>query len=133
MQKRVFLFDFFKKFIKWLDIKIHKVFHNEIPYTDARLFEKMHDDFRNEILKHQGCSEVRCKGTILAIELKTKDERHYLNSSSENIADYFLTRGILLRPLGNVFYLIPPYCISEQELTYIYSTIIEFLNAYSEK
>jgi adenosylmethionine-8-amino-7-oxononanoate aminotransferase len=109
------------------------VMEEKQTWASISRIEKMHDDFRNEILKHQGCSEVRCKGTILAIELKTKDERHYLNSSSENIADYFLTRGILLRPLGNVFYLIPPYCISEQELTYIYSTIIDFLNAYSEK
>ena len=90
----------------------------------------MHLDFKNKILGHPACHEIRCKGTILAIELKSKEERNYLNQASENISGYFLDKGILLRPLGNVFYIIPPYCTTNEELEYIYSVIIMFLNSH---
>jgi adenosylmethionine-8-amino-7-oxononanoate aminotransferase len=41
---------------------------------------------------------------------------------------YFIKKGLLLRPLGNVLYVLPPYCIREEELQKIYSAIREFLN-----
>jgi adenosylmethionine-8-amino-7-oxononanoate aminotransferase len=106
---------------------------DEQTWNKIVMIEKMHQAFYKEIKNHTVCAEVRLKGTILAIELKTSENRHYLNASSENIAGYFLERGILLRPLGNVFYLIPPYSISAQELNYIYKTINDFLHAYSQK
>jgi adenosylmethionine-8-amino-7-oxononanoate aminotransferase len=90
----------------------------------------LHIDFKNKIINHPVCAEVRCKGTILAIELKSIEQRHYLNNLSENISSYFLEKGILLRPLGNVFYLIPPYCITKTELEYIYKEILVFLNNF---
>jgi len=40
--------------------------------------------------------------------------------------DFFMERGIILRPLGNIIYIIPPYCITEVELNSIYQAIREF-------
>jgi adenosylmethionine-8-amino-7-oxononanoate aminotransferase len=34
-------------------------------------------------------------------------------------------RGVLLRPLGNVLYAVPPYCVDEAEITKIYETVEE--------
>jgi adenosylmethionine-8-amino-7-oxononanoate aminotransferase len=93
-----------------------------------QMIEKEHLNFLNEIKDHKACKDVRVKGTILAIELNTSDETHYLNTISEKINSYFLKKGILLRPLGNVFYILPPYCITKEELQYIYKNIKEFLN-----
>ena len=92
------------------------------------MIEKEHLSFLNEIKDHKACKDIRVKGTILAIELKTEGETHYLNTISEKINSYFLNKGILLRPLGNVFYVLPPYCITKDELQYIYKNIKEFLN-----
>jgi len=93
-----------------------------------QMIEKEHLNFLNEIKDHKACKDVRVKGTVLAIELKTSDETHYLNTISEKINSYFLSKGILLRPLGNVFYILPPYCITKEELQYIYKNIKAFLN-----
>ncbi|MBK6523574.1 MAG: adenosylmethionine--8-amino-7-oxononanoate transaminase [Bacteroidia bacterium] len=93
-----------------------------------QMIEKEHLSFLNEIKDHKACKDIRVKGTILAIELKTEGETHYLNTISEKINSYFLNKGILLRPLGNVFYVLPPYCITKDELQYIYKNIKEFLN-----
>ncbi len=72
--------------------------------------------------------EIRRMGTILAIELKTSGETSYFNSIRDKAVKFFLDKGILLRPLGNVIYLVPPYCITDKDLDYIYDSILEFLN-----
>jgi adenosylmethionine-8-amino-7-oxononanoate aminotransferase len=76
---------------------------------------------------HPKLSEIRVFGTIIAFELKTEEHTHYLNDASLHIADYFLQKGILLRPLGNIFYILPPYVITKNQLNYIYTCIQEFL------
>lgn len=67
----------------------------------------------------------RCEslGTILAIEYKTESSS-YFQSLRHKLYPFFLEKRILLRPLGNVLYVMPPYCIRPHELTFIYDTII---------
>jgi adenosylmethionine---8-amino-7-oxononanoate aminotransferase len=71
---------------------------------------------------------IRIKGTILAIEIQTAEGTSYFNNIRDVAYQFFIEKGILIRPLGNVIYLLPPYCISEEDLTYIYGCIEEFLN-----
>jgi adenosylmethionine-8-amino-7-oxononanoate aminotransferase len=40
---------------------------------------------------------------------------------------FFHSRGILLRPLGNTIYVMPPYCISAEELAMVYAAIKDAL------
>jgi adenosylmethionine---8-amino-7-oxononanoate aminotransferase len=42
--------------------------------------------------------------------------------------DFFMARNILLRPLGNIVYVLPPYVITNEELDIIYQAIMELLN-----
>jgi adenosylmethionine---8-amino-7-oxononanoate aminotransferase len=66
---------------------------------------------------------VRTLGTILAFELKTgKDE--YINEVSAVIMHKAIQQGIYLRPLGNTVYLMPPYCITPDQLGRIYRFIL---------
>ncbi|WP_375559948.1 adenosylmethionine--8-amino-7-oxononanoate transaminase [Bernardetia sp. OM2101] len=71
--------------------------------------------------------EVRTCGTIFALELKTEEQTSYFNEWRKNIYNYFLDRNILLRPLGNVIYMIPPYLITDKELDLVYDEILRFL------
>ena len=87
-----------------------------------------HAQFAKEIIGNRSIEEIRILGTILAIELKTVDERGYMNPISEQITKHFLNNGIYLRPLGNVIYCTPPYIINEKELQLIYDAIRQFLN-----
>jgi len=99
------------------------------------------DDTRNKVLKiselHQKFkaknthnSNIRIKGTILAIEIQTAEGTSYFNNIRDVAYQFFIEKGILIRPLGNVIYLLPPYCISEEDLTYIYGCIEEFLEQF---
>ncbi|MEW6773733.1 MAG: adenosylmethionine--8-amino-7-oxononanoate transaminase [Bacteroidota bacterium] len=93
-----------------------------------KTIEQWHKKFVKKIEQHQKIKDIRCKGIILAIEIKTKDKTHYLNELSTKIEQYFLERDILLRPLGNVLYIVPPVIIKENEMQKIYSAIESFLD-----
>jgi adenosylmethionine---8-amino-7-oxononanoate aminotransferase len=70
--------------------------------------------------------EVRQIGSVAAIELKAQDHGYSSNLRAK-LYKYFLDQGVLLRPLGNVVYILPPYVITLEELDYIYGIIGEAL------
>jgi adenosylmethionine-8-amino-7-oxononanoate aminotransferase len=68
--------------------------------------------------------ETRQIGTIGAVELLAADAG-YLAAMRPKLYQFFLERGVLLRPLGNVVYVLPPYVISPEELHRVYDVIQE--------
>jgi adenosylmethionine-8-amino-7-oxononanoate aminotransferase len=87
-----------------------------------------HMKFKSKIESHPSVEDARSIGTILAIEIKVEDGSSYFNSLRKKIYPYFLERGILIRPLGNTIYILPPYVISDIELSFIYKAIEDFLD-----
>jgi adenosylmethionine---8-amino-7-oxononanoate aminotransferase len=85
-----------------------------------------HAKFALEAINLEGVAAVRHKGTILAVEYETGAQTGYFNSLRDRLYDFFMERGIILRPLGNIIYIIPPYCITEEELNSVYQAIREF-------
>ena len=73
-------------------------------------------------LKH-----FRVKGTVAAMDIVNDQEAGYFNTIAQDIKKNSLDLGYLIRPLGNVLYLMPPYCVSEEELDGIYDAIIELV------
>jgi adenosylmethionine-8-amino-7-oxononanoate aminotransferase len=74
---------------------------------------------------------VRQKGTVVAFEVKT-DERGYTSGIKEMFTKKALEKGVYLRPLGNTVYVMPPYCITDDELEEVYGVIFSILNAISK-
>ena len=93
----------------------------------ARISER-HVSFINRISGHPEINQIKSLGTVLSLELKTTGDRSYANNDRKKIYSFFMSRNILLRPLGSVVYVLPPYTISDSELEYIYSCIEEFIN-----
>ena len=69
---------------------------------------------------------VRVIGGVAAVEL-TSDQPGYLNGIGPRLAAAYLERGLLLRPLGNVVYFMPPYCITESETAWALDQIAAVL------
>jgi adenosylmethionine---8-amino-7-oxononanoate aminotransferase len=67
-------------------------------------------------------SNARRIGTITALDLDARDAG-YLAEIGPKLYDFFLQRGVLLRPLGNTLYVMPPYCTTDAELDLIYDAI----------
>jgi adenosylmethionine-8-amino-7-oxononanoate aminotransferase len=68
----------------------------------------------------------RTLGTLLAFEI-TDGKDEYLNLISAAFTKMAMDKGVYLRPLGNTVYIMPPYCITEDELKKIYHCILEVL------
>jgi len=72
--------------------------------------------------------DVRVIGGVGAVELQS-DSPSYLAEIGPSLAAAFLTRGLLLRPLGNILYFMPPYVITESEAAWCLQQITEVLGA----
>ena len=95
-----------------------------------RRIQDRHAAFRNRIAAHPACQHIRQTGTILALEFKTGGTSYF-----SNIRDFLyqlaLEHRVLLRPLGNIIYVIPPYCITDEQLTTVYGVIEKMADALS--
>ena len=71
-----------------------------------------------------GVRNVRTLGTIAAIDLGAEGA-DYLSALGPRLLAFFRERDLLLRPLGNVVYVMPPYCIGDADLDAVYAAIGE--------
>jgi len=75
--------------------------------------------------------DVRAIGGVAAIELGSVkgdgSTAGYLDGSGPRLAEKFLSRGLFLRPLGNILYFIPPYVITSAEVDWAFDRIHEVL------
>lgn len=81
-----------------------------------------HQAFSGRLQQQSGVSGLRQCGTILAFEIDD-GAGDYMSSLGPQLLGFFRDRNILLRPLGNTVYVMPPYCIDREELDSIYGVI----------
>ena len=67
----------------------------------------------------------RTLGTIAALDLKTGESAGYMDSLAPRLGAFFRERDVLLRPLGNTVYVMPPYCITPEQLGHVWDAIGE--------
>jgi adenosylmethionine-8-amino-7-oxononanoate aminotransferase len=68
-------------------------------------------------------------GTITACEIG-EAESNYLSERAPALLAFFTERDVLVRPLGNTIYVMPPYCIADADLDRIYDAIEEALERF---
>lgn len=72
---------------------------------------------------HPHVAEVRQHGMILAIEMvkdkATREAFDWKERRGLKVYQHALERGALLRPLGNVVYMMPPYVITEEQIAFL--------------
>ena len=106
------------------------LFDEDSTWRNIERITKNHIEFSRKLQMLDNVQHIRQVGTILAFELKTGGETSYFNEDRDRIYQFFMDRKILLRPLGNVIYILPPFCITESELNQVYEGILAFLDDY---
>ncbi|MBU2914840.1 MULTISPECIES: adenosylmethionine--8-amino-7-oxononanoate transaminase [Reichenbachiella] len=104
-----------------------EIFMSDTCQNNIARIQAKHEAFAKTLEKQSQIEKVRVQGTIVAFDLKGFGETGYESTARQKIYPYFLERGILIRPLGNVIYLLPPYIITDEELDFVYKEILTFL------
>lgn len=102
------------------------IFREEGVMARIRAMEDWHRELFAPLKRHSAVQKLRIQGTIAAFELASVAE--YGGARSKAAERYFVERGFIIRPLGKVIYLLPPYCLSKDELASAVAVIEEFLN-----
>jgi adenosylmethionine-8-amino-7-oxononanoate aminotransferase len=108
-----------------------RIFESEPVFERIAAIEKVYAARLPAFASHPSVADVRHIGSVAAIELKVPDAG-YLSSLRPRLYEYFLSRGVLLRPLGNVVYILPPYVITPDQLHFVHDVIQDSLALVSK-
>ncbi len=99
----------------------------ETEQTMARIagIAARHRDMLAVLAARGDVAQPRVLGTVLAFEAKGLGA--YQSAESRRLRDWYLAHGLNIRPLGETLYLMPPYCITDDELTRAYAGLVEGL------
>ena len=94
----------------------------EIQTSIARI-NQSHLNFESAIKNHPKVKATRVLGVIFALEIITENQESYYGTLRNKLYDFFIENGVILRPVGNIVYILPPYIISQNQLEKVYQTI----------
>jgi adenosylmethionine-8-amino-7-oxononanoate aminotransferase len=107
-----------------------RIFESEPVFERIQTIASIHQERLAAIADHPAVGETRSIGTVAAIELRAEDAG-YGSRLRPKLYNFFLESGVLLRPLGNIIYVLPPYTISPQDLHYVHDRIADSLKICS--
>ncbi|WP_320676150.1 adenosylmethionine--8-amino-7-oxononanoate transaminase [Prochlorococcus sp. MIT 1300] len=93
-------------------------------------FEERHRPHLEELSTHSKVSKPRLIGSIAAFDLAVNDQKGYLNHTGKVLQAKALEHGVFLRPLGQVVYLLPPLCLTDDQLEKCYFAIKKGLDCF---
>lgn len=94
---------------------------------NIKRINKRHHEFAAEVSKHPKVKTTRVLGVIFALEVASGDSEYY-GGLRNKMYSMFIEEGIILRPVGNIVYILPPYVISDEQLEKVYKSILKVLN-----
>ena len=99
---------------------------NNIQHINQR-----HLEFQEKIKGHSKVLTTRVLGVIFALEIQSDQDEQYYGSMRNKLYNFFIESGVVLRPVGNIVYILPPYIINDNQLDKIYKTIEEAIEHVS--
>lgn len=84
---------------------------------------QLHLAFEAKIKAHPKVKTTRVLGVIFALEIKTETQESYYGTMRNKLYNFFIENGVILRPVGNIVYILPPYIITNSQLEKIYGTV----------
>jgi len=99
---------------------------NEMQQNISRV-NQMHLKFQEKIRNHSKVTTTRVLGVIFALEIKRDSAESYYGDFRNKLYDFFIENGVILRPVGNIVYILPPYIISDSQLEKVYAVVEDAL------
>ena len=102
------------------------LFEEEDTLGRIARINRRHREMMVELAGRSDVMRLRLIGSILAFDVKAAGG--YQSAASRGLRNWYLARGLNIRPLGQTLYLMPPYCITDEELTRAYAGTLEGLD-----
>ena len=96
--------------------------------TSIQEINKLHLAFQQKIQRHPKVKTSRVLGVIFALEIKSGKQESYYGTMRNRLYNFFIENGVILRPVGNIVYILPPYIIEKQQLDRIYEVVEQALD-----
>ncbi len=103
------------------------LFEEEKTLERIARINRRHRECMAELAARPDVTRLRLIGSILAFDVKAGGG--YQSWESRALRNWYLAHGLNIRPLGQTIYLMPPYCITDEELARAYAGIVEGLDA----
>ena len=82
-----------------------------------------HFYFQKHIESYPKVTTTRVLGVIFALEIQTESSASYYGTLRNKLYDFFIENGVILRPVGNIVYILPPYIITDEQLQKVYQVV----------
>lgn len=100
-----------------------KLLESDQMQNNIRRINKKHLTFSQKVKTHPRVAATRVLGVIFALEIKTESTESYYGNLRNKLYDFFIENGVIMRPVGNIVYILPPYIITDEQLQKIYLTV----------
>lgn len=96
-----------------------------IMQANIQRINSNHLAFQERIKNHPKVATTRVLGVIIALEIKSDRSESYYGGMRNKLYNYFIEQGVILRPVGNIVYILPPYIMTDEQLQKVYRIIEE--------
>lgn len=105
-----------------------KLLQTDEMQNNIHRVHRRHKAFQQQLESHSKAINVRVKGVILAFEVNLDGQHDYYGKLRNQLYDFFISEGVILRPVGKTIYILPPYIIEDIQLEKIYQTVLKALD-----
>ena len=95
---------------------------------NIKMIISSHEEFNQRVKDHPKVKKTRQQGVIFALDLDLTTERY--GNLRFKLFDFFMKKGVYLRPLGSTVYILAPFTTSKKQLQKIYAAIEESLEVF---
>jgi adenosylmethionine-8-amino-7-oxononanoate aminotransferase len=100
-----------------------ELLQSDVMQTNLVRINNSHLEFKKRIENHPMVTATRVLGVIFALEIKTETSASYYGTLRNKLYDFFIANGVILRPVGNIVYILPPYVITDIQLQKVYEVV----------
>ena len=104
-----------------------ELLQTETMQSNIQRIHQRHLDFQKHIATHPKVTTTRVFGVIFALEIKTDGAASYYGFLRNKLYNFFIENGVILRPVGNIVYILPPYVITDAQLQKVYESALEIV------
>ena len=105
-----------------------KLFDTMQTVERIQRIQASHKTFLADLSADPRVENCRSIGIIAAFDVKTTGAGDYFDDVRDKLYEFYISRGLLLRPLGRSVYILPPLCISKEQLDQVYMGIFDSLS-----